>query len=129
MSKYLKYRKKVVVNVIAVQLSLDTEGFVYYKWGGEQRCKRGDWIVNNQGETYTVDQQSFAATYRQQSPGLYVKTTPVWALLATQAGSVKTKEGESHYQAGDYIVCNNEDGSDAYYMSATKFESLYERDN
>ena len=129
MGEYHKYHKKANSAVVAIQLNLDTDGFTYQKWGAEQRCKPGDWIVSNQGDIYTVDQQSFANTYRQQSPGLYVKTTPVWAKIATQTGSVKTKEGESHYQAGDYLVTNNEDGSDAYCISAAKFESLYEQSN
>jgi hypothetical protein len=38
---------------------------------------------------------------------------------------VETKEGQSHYRAGDYLVSNNEDGSDAYAISAAKFESMY----
>jgi hypothetical protein len=32
--------------------------------GAEQRCKRGDWLVDNGGEVYTVDGDSFARTYR-----------------------------------------------------------------
>jgi hypothetical protein len=39
---------------------------------------------------------------------------------------VVTKEGKSHYQSGDYLVYNNEDGTDAYCISAAKFESMYE---
>jgi hypothetical protein len=54
-----------------------------------------------------------------------VKTTPVWAEQAERAGSVETKEGVTHYQAGDYLVSNNRDGSDAYAMGAETFESLY----
>ena len=57
-----------------------------------------------------------------------MKTTPIWAEKAEEAGSVVTKEGESHYQAGDYLVSNNEDGTDAYCISADKFESMYELD-
>ncbi|MCP5004175.1 MAG: hypothetical protein GY941_09585, partial [Planctomycetes bacterium] len=40
-----RYRKKATANVIAVRLELDTDGFTYRKWGGEQFCKAGDWIV------------------------------------------------------------------------------------
>ncbi len=125
----LKYRKNAHSVVIAIQLDLDTEGFCYQKWGAEQLCKSGDWIVNNNGDIYSVDQQVFAKTYRMRSPGMFVKTTPIWAEQATQSGSVKTKEGESHYRAGDYLVYNNEDGSDAYCISATKFKAMYELDD
>jgi hypothetical protein len=57
--------------------------------------------------------------------GTYTKSTPVWAERATAAGSVMTKEGVTHYAAGDYIVSNAADGSDAYAMQAT-VEALYE---
>jgi NADPH-dependent curcumin reductase CurA len=68
----------------------------------------------------------FEKTYRQFSPGRYVKTTPVWAEVTEESGSVATKEGESHYKAGDYLVYNNEDGSDAYCISKDKFEYMYQ---
>ena len=123
-----RYRRKADQYVVAVQLDLDTEGFTYRKWGGEQRCKRGDWLVDNDGDIYTVDGEVFARSYRQARPGAYVKTTRVWAEIATDDGSVATKEGRSHYRRGDYLVSNNEDGTDAYCVSAAKFESMYELD-
>ena len=84
--------------------------------------------MDNDGEVYTVDADVFARTYRALRPGNYLKTTPIWAEVAVRAGSVPTKEGVSRYEAGDYVVSNNEDGSDAYCMSADKFNSLYEPD-
>jgi hypothetical protein len=123
-----RYRKRKDQFVVAVQLDLDTEGFTYQKWGAEQRCKKGDWIVDNNGDIYSVDREVFEKTYRMVKPGAYVKITPIWAEVASKAGKVKTKEGESHYKKGDYIVSNNEDGTDAYYISAKKFESMYEPD-
>ena len=114
--------------VAAVRLSLDTDGLVYRKWGGEQRAKPGDWIVDNDGDVYSVDAESFARTYREIATGAYLKTTPVWAERAQSAGSVGTKEGITHYQAGDYVVSNNSDGSDAYAVDAAKFEALYTLD-
>ena len=114
--------------LVAVRLLLDTDGLVYRKWGGEQRAKPGDWIVDNDGEVYTVDADVFARTYRPTGPGTYVKTTPVWAERAQHGGSVKTKEGATRYEAGDYLVSNNEDGSDAYAISAAKFDTLYTLD-
>lgn len=123
-----KYKKKADSFVVAVQLNLDTDGFTYQKWGAEQRCKKGDWLVDNDGSIYTIDEEVFAKTYHKNSSGIYVKKTAVWAEVATEAGVVKTKEGASHYEAGDYLVSNNEDGSDAYCMSAEKFHSMYELD-
>jgi hypothetical protein len=115
--------------VAAVRLALDTDGVIYRKWGGEQRAKAGDWIVDNDGDTYSVDAAVFARTYRQVGVGAYVKTTPVWAERMQQSGSVSTKEGATRYEAGDYRVSNNSDGSDAYAMTAEKFESLYMPDD
>ena len=124
-----RYRKRADQFVVAVQLDLKTDGFTYRKWGAQQRCEQGDWIVDNNGDHYTVNGEVFAKTYRKISPGIYVKTTPIWAEVAAEPGQVDTKEGVSHYQAGDYLVSNNEDGTDAYCISAAKFESMYEPDD
>ncbi len=121
-----KFKRKSLTTVTAVRLDLDTEGFVYRKWGGSQRCKGGDWIVNSSGETYTVDAESFALTYRQLSPGVYVKDAPVWAERAEVAGEIPTKEGRSAYQAGDILVFNDAERRDGYAMSAERFALLYE---
>ncbi|MCY1312562.1 hypothetical protein D9M70_629930 [compost metagenome] len=104
------------------------DGFKYRKWGGEQRCKANDWVVDNAGEVYTVDAESFARTYTAVGQGTYVKTGKVWAERAGSAGRVTTKEGSTGYEAGDWLVSNEEDGSDAYAVSAKKFEELYELD-
>jgi hypothetical protein len=123
-----RYKKRASQFVIAVQFDLDTQGFNYRKWGAEQRCKRGDWLVDNAGDIYTVDAEVFARTYSSIGAGKYVKTTPVWAEVANESGSVTTKEGESQFEAGDYLVYNNEDGTDAYCIGADKFASMYEPD-
>jgi hypothetical protein len=114
--------------VVAIRLPLDTDGLVYRKWGGVQRAKPGDWLIeNDHGEVYTVDADVFERTYRQIAKGTYLKITPVWAERATAAGTVATKEGVTHYAAGDYLVSNTPDGSDDYAVPASTFESLYER--
>lgn len=115
--------------VAAVRLALDTAGLIYRKWGAEQRAKPGDWIVDNDGDVYSVDADVFSRTYRQTATGAYVKTTPVWAERAMHPGSVKTKEGSTQYASGDYVVSNNRDGSDGYAMTAKKFEDLYVADD
>jgi hypothetical protein len=115
--------------VAAVRLAIETDGLVYRKWGGEQRAKAGDWIVDNDGDVYTVDAQVFERTYRRTGTGAYVKSTPVWAERASHAGVIKTKEGVTHYDAGDYIVANDPEGSDEYAITAVKFENLYRLDD
>jgi predicted acylesterase/phospholipase RssA len=121
-----RYVKRANQSVVAVALDLDTDGFRYRKWGDEQTCKAGDWIVNDHGSVHTVDRESFALTYRPTGPGTYLKVAPVWAEKVSRAGSVPTKEGVTHYLAGDYLVSNLEDGSDAYAVTAEKFEAMYE---
>ena len=121
-----KYKKKPTSFITAVQLDLDTEGFVYNKWGGPQVCKRGDWLVDNAGDKYTVARESFAKTYEFVSPGVYTKSVPVWAELTDKPGKIKTSEGETAYAAGDYLVSNNPDGTDTYAISAEKFRELYD---
>jgi hypothetical protein len=121
-----RYRRKPDQAVTAVQLALETDGLHYRKWGDMQHARAGDWLLDNAGDVYTVNAESFARSYRQVSPGRWLKTAPVWARQLGQAGSVQTKEGRTHYQAGDWLVSNAEDGSDAYAVSAAKFDLMYE---
>jgi hypothetical protein len=122
-----KYVKRASQFVVAVQLDLETDGFMYRKWGSIQTCKRGDWLVYNNGDIYTVDGETFARTYRPTGPGTYVKVSSVWAEVAAEAGEVRTKEGSTHYESGDYLVYNEPDGGDAYAVSKSAFEQMYER--
>jgi hypothetical protein len=127
MAERKQYRKRADTAVVAVRLALETRGFTYEKWGATQTCKAGDWIVDNDGDIYTVDSETFARTYRPVGRGTYVKATPIWAEVARAPGEVRTKEGTTHYDAGDYLVSNEEDGSDPYAITKQKFEGMYER--
>ena len=126
MAELRRFKKKTTAHVIAIMLDLDTAGFTYRKWGGEQFCKPGDWIVYNQSDTYTIDKETFSKTYERVSPGKYVKTSIIWAEIAERSGVIKTKEGETHYQHGDYLVYNDLDRKDGYAINAATFESLYD---
>jgi hypothetical protein len=123
-----RFRRRPEQPVAAVQLNLDIDGLHYRKWDHDQLANRGDWLVDNGGDVYTVDAETFARTYREVGHGAYVKSAPVWAERASAAGSVATKEGRTDYAAGDWLVSNREDGSDAYAISAAKFAALYEPD-
>ena len=123
-----QYRRRERTFVTAVRLDLNTDGFTYLKWGDTQRCKQGDWLVNNQGDVYTIDAQTFERTYQMVSPGLYEKVAPVWAEVAAEAGTIATKEGSTAYLAGDYLVFNTPDRKDGYAMKAETFCQLYESD-
>jgi hypothetical protein len=126
MSDRSQYIKRDSQSVVAVQVDLETPGFTYAKWGGTQQCKRGDWLVNNEGDTYTVDQQTFARTYRQTGVGTYMKVAPVWAEKASTAGEIRTKEGVTHYEPGDYLVYNEPGSGDGYAVAKDVFERMYE---
>lgn len=126
MAARAEYRKKADQFVIAIKLDLATEGLTYEKWGARQHAKAGDWLVENEGEVYTVESEVFDKTYENVGPGRFQKKGTVWAEVATRAGRVKTKEGHSHYEKGDYLVFNNKDGTDGYCMSAKKFHAMYE---
>ena len=126
MSERRKYVKRPDQKVHAVRLDLETDGFTYRKWGAEQQCKRGDWLVDSGGDVYTVDAESFTRTYRHVGDGAYVKTTPIWAERADTAGEVTTREGLTHYERGDYLVFNDKDGGDPYAISKDRFETMYE---
>jgi len=114
MTETRRYRPRPDRPVAAVQLNLETEGLRYRKWGDEQFARAGDWLVDNDGDVYTVAAATFARTYRAVGRGAYVKTTCVWARRAEAAGRIGTQEGSTGYEAGDYLVSNNEDGSDAW---------------
>ena len=123
-----RYRKRAGATVNAVQVPIDHGGFTYHKWGAEQRCRPGDWVVINDGDFYTVAGDVFAATYREVRPGEYAKHTPVWAHVALVAGVVTTTEGETHYEAGYYLVSNHDDGNDEWAVEPTHFRSMYALD-
>ena len=129
MGELRRYRKRPGATVTAVQLDLETEGFRYEKWGATQTCKRGDWLVNNGGDTYTIDQETFARTYQSVSPGLFAKQVSVYAEVAETPGAVATKEGATHYSAGDYLVYNDRGRKDGYAIAAADFATLYEPDD
>ena len=65
-------------------------------------------------------------TYAKVTPGHYRKTAPVWAEPASASGSVRTKEGTTHYKAGDYLAANDPEGKDPYAVTSEKFLATYE---
>lgn len=126
MGRLRQYRRRQGTEVTAIRLQLDTPGLAYRKWGSEQFAKPGDWLVENGDEVYSVDADSFARTYRKTGPGTYVKSAPVWAEVAREAGHMPTAEGLTAYSAGDYLVFNDPDRLDGYAMGPERFFELYE---
>ena len=126
MTELKKYRRREDAVVTAVQLDLDTDGFTYRKWGGTQTARAGDWLVNNDGNVYTVDRGVFQRTYARKSPGVYKKTNAVWARKAQEDGKIPTTSGHTEYKAGDMLVFNDEDAKDGWAMKPEDFDRLYE---
>jgi hypothetical protein len=123
----LEYKRRPGAKVHAIRLDLETSGFEYVKWGSTQHCKKGDFIVLNADEVYTVDAETFANTYAATGPAEYEKVGTVWAEQAKSAGVIDTKEGKTRYEAGDYVVYNDREQTDGYAVSPAKFEKMYER--
>jgi hypothetical protein len=123
-----RYLQRPGNTVHAIQMTLGIESLTYRRWGDLQSAKEGDWLVERDGQAHTVDADSFAHTYRKVGPALYEKHSTVWAAPAIEDGIIQTREGKTHYSAGDFIVWNNDDGTDGYAMKKEKFESLYRRD-
>ena len=123
-----RYRRRERTAIIAVQIALDTEGFTYKKWGDLQVARSGDWLVNNNGNVYTIDSEVFERTYTEVSDGVYEKTAAIWAEKAQAAGKVRSTSGFTNYRAGDFVLFNDEDRADGWAMSEKEFGRLYELD-
>ena len=120
-----KYYPKAHNTVKAMPINLPNVEVNYEKWGGAQQANQGDWLVNRGDEFYTVEQSSFNDTYRCIEGNTYLKIAPVWAEIAKENGKIKTKEGESHFSAGDYLVYNDQNKKDGYAIKNTLFNDLY----
>lgn len=126
MSLRKRYKKRSKFNVTAVKMDLDFDGFVFQKWGAEQKCQPGDWLVNNNGDVYTIDKDYFKDYYQIVSQGVYEKVGEIWAEQAKQDGTIKTKEGHTNYLAGDYLVFDREQDGEGYAIKKPVFERMYE---
>ena len=76
MAERRQYRRKGQTTVVAVRLGLETDGFTYHKWGGAQRCKAGDWLVDNGGKLEIV--QTFGAGTPMTDGKKALMTIDVW---------------------------------------------------
>jgi hypothetical protein len=122
-----RYRKKPKYHITAVQLDLDFEGFTYKKWENIQQCEVGDWLVNNNGDVYTVEKKYFRDHYSLVSHGVYEKIGEIWAEEATEDGTIQTLEGATAYNAGDYLVYDRINGGEGYAIKKHNFERMYEQ--
>lgn len=125
----LKYKRRPGNEVQAIQLPQLAHSMIYIAWGAEQSANTGDWLIRSTaGEVWTVEKKSFEHTYCPviNRPGWFDKFAPVWAKRATEAGVVKTKEGESAYAAGDYICYSGGNTTDVWPLAQSAFEMRYE---
>ncbi|MDA7425302.1 hypothetical protein [Thalassococcus lentus] len=128
MGKLTRYTRREQTNVTAIKIDMETDGFTYRKWGGEQIVRPGDWLVDNNGDVYTVDGEAFEATYAKVSQGIYTKTAHVWAREAESDGQVQSTSGFTQYHAGDMVVFRDEREIDGWAMSKADFAALYQVD-
>ncbi len=129
MGKLTRYSRREQTNVTAIKIDMETDGFTYRKWGGEQIVRPGDWLVDNNGDVYTVDGEAFEATYTKVSQGIYTKTGHVWAREAESDGQVQSTSGFTQYHAGDMVVFRDEREIDGWAMSKADFATLYQVDD
>lgn len=129
MSQLKRYKRRENTTVTAVKIDLGTDGFQYQKWGGVQIARRGDWLVDNMGDVYTIDGQVFEDTYSEVSPGRYKRNSFVWAEEAKIDGRVKSTSGFTYYYAGDMIAYNSEEKTDGWAMEKERFFKLYRDDD
>lgn len=121
----MKYRKKETVIAIQLNLELKDGIFEYEAWGGPQTARRGDWLINRNGEeVYTCEADVFAETYEKVSPGVYRKTAAVEADECLADCKIDTLEGQSDCKAGDFVVTNP--GGDRYPVERGIFLDIYE---
>ncbi len=125
MAKRKCYLKKSGNPVTAVKMDLAFDDFIYQKWNASQSGKPGDWLVNNNDDVYTVDNDYFRKNYKCLSPGVYEKIGEIWAEVAQEDGSIETVEGSTSYIAGDYLVYDREVGGVGYAVSKQDFERMY----
>ncbi|MCP4366959.1 MAG: hypothetical protein GY797_22380, partial [Deltaproteobacteria bacterium] len=93
MAKRICYLKKSGNHVTAVRMDLIFDEFTYEKWDASQHGKPGDWLVNNNNDVYTVDNDYFRKNYKYVSPGVYEKIGAIWVEVAQEDGSIQTVEG------------------------------------
>jgi len=111
--------------VEAIKLDLDFDGFTFQKWGHSQKCKRNDWLIFSEGDTYTVDHEYFLQHFKTQSPGRWKKVGKICAEEAEENGFVQTLEGKTNYKKGDFIVSNYGKGGDQYAIPRIVFHNKY----
>lgn len=66
----------------------------------------GDWLVETDGERWTVDGEVFQRTYEHLEADVYRKVTPVLAAKLAHPDSVESREGVVNAERGDLLVCN-----------------------
>lgn len=74
--------------------------------GSTMQAQPGDWLVQSEGDTWSVEDGIFRVTYEHLRDDLYRKVTPVLAVELPAAGTVLSREGMVEAEQGDLLVCN-----------------------
>ena len=142
-----RYRKSATVRALQISTTLEaalrdlqdlvgidlsssleiTSDLGYRKWGGDQSASVGDFLVLNPAagnDLYTCEKTVMLSTYEEVTPNEFLKTASIEAREATSSGEIRTLEGFSKFQPGDFIVTNP--GGDQYVISARNFHEMYD---
>ncbi|MGQ7787939.1 PGDYG domain-containing protein [Nesterenkonia sp. K-15-9-6] len=92
--------------------------------GAVMEAKPGDWIVDDDGQQWSVDAEVFAETYEAVSEGRYRKTGEVRARQIAQPTSLETLEGSDQLDAGDWVVQNA--SGECWGVSDARFRRRYQ---
>lgn len=87
--------------------------------GSSLKGVRGDWLIKDGFEVWTVAQSTFTTTHQEVSPGWYKKVSPALLLLLDCDLTVESLEGPSSGAKGD-ILAGGESGN-VWIMSADKW--------
>jgi hypothetical protein len=126
--KIMKNLNKFVrkaIPVTAIQIDFDKVSFTYHKWGSDQKATSGDWIVNTNGDIFTVPREIFARSYKMIGHGQYLQTGDVWVRHTIEPGFLKTNNGKVNYKAGDYLVFNDPEGNHGIVVKPNIFTEFY----
>jgi hypothetical protein len=119
-SPLMKEYRKLASPVTAIQQ--DATFAVQVSW--QDTAQAGDGLVSDEGSSWPVAKDIFAATYEHIEGDLYVKTATVMAIQINEPFEVETLEGLARASAGDYLAQGPT--GEAWPIPQATFESTYE---
>ena len=111
-----------IANPVKAQKLTDT-----FQWqstdGNNLVGEKGDYLIESDGNRWTVQPEIFEKTYSENSDGTFTKTAQVIAVKVNAALTINTLEGESVVHEGDYLLCG--ESADVWSIDSTNFVKKY----